>query len=100
MHPYMKTLRPRVKKICNDAGYGVYKTKVRGNNLAIYFLKESETLNARFLKDRIREILDAEGAGFKYAFDGMTDSWSVREGYTNTQGIEPIVTFHSLTYGD
>lgn len=100
MHPYMKTLKPRVEKICKDSGFDVHHIAVRRNIMWVYFHKESDAINAsKLLSKPIRAILDDEGAGWTRDFDGLTDTWSRREGYTNTQGIEPEINFSNLCSG-
>ncbi len=99
MHEYMKELKKKIKTILIDAGIVIDHIKVRENKLVVYLPKESMLKDAYALMPSIRDMIDADGAGYKSNFDGLTDTWSIRKGYLNTRGIEAEVSFHGMKYG-
>lgn len=99
MNSYMKELKSKIPSIVTQRGLDVDHVQVKGSKLIIHLASESQVVKARAMRDEIRQIIDADGAGYKTEFNSYTDMWSKREGYNNTRGVEAEVQFTTLNWG-
>ena len=99
MNNYMKELKLKIKTLCEANGCTVEHLAVKGSVLRVHLATESQIKIMHGQKQVIRDMIDADGAGYKTAFDSYEDRWSKREGYKNTQGVEAEVTFSTLNWG-
>ena len=99
MNKYMKELKTKIKTLTETAGCTVEHMQVRGSVLTVHVASESQVVKMRSERQAIRNLIDADGAGYKTDFDSYTDMWSKREGYKNTQGVEAEVNFTTLNWG-
>lgn len=95
----MKELKTKIAKMTTDLGCKVEHLQVRGSVLLVHVENETQVLLMIKQKQAIRDMIDADGAGYKTSFDSYTDTWSKREGYKNTQGVEAEVNFTTLHWG-
>ena len=99
MNKYMKELKLKIKSLCDINDCVVDNMQVRGSVLLVHLRNESQVLKMIKQKQTIRDMIDADGAGYTDKFDSYTDMWSNREDYKNTQGVEAEVNFSTLNWG-
>ncbi len=99
MYPYMPELKKKLKKLCDESWIMVDHIRVRNTNVTIFIPEESHLGHALKIMPQINKMIDEDGAGPRFIFDGLTDTWTERVDYKNTKGFEARVCFCPVRWG-